>query len=1380
MKRIPIIVLFFVHLIFILIKPAYNQIPNGDFEHWDVSLSQNIHTWLQIGNVSAQSNSIDGPFAAKLEFDSVNFNAAFLLHGGHNGINFTGGVPYSERPDSIKGFFKCYSPYPLDAALLLVIFKKNGLYLSEDYFFIGVSPDTSQFQEKKFKINYNHPTEIPDSVIVFLTNPNPFQDSLYTGYLIADALNFTNATTPIPNGSFDNWTFFQSEMPHQWMSYNYAAITSGNFPVTRTSDCTSGNFAIRMENKLGLNDTLPGVIISSLNGGWPAEAFTLSERYTSLKGSFKYFPDNLDSMFIQVIFFKHDTVVGIAHFTSGETTSLYKTFDTPIIYWDNFFGIPDSALLYAAPYRFDKGAPRGNSVLYLDNLHFILNNQLFINEIVTSNTSTLYDGFGDAEDWIEIFNAGASPVVLNNYFISDNPNNQLKWRFPIALIEPHDFLIVFASGKDCYYPNLHTNFEMSVDGEPLILSNPLGQIINALPPKPLATDISWGRYPDGSNQLFYFATPTPKMPNTHETFLGFTNALPIFSHTPGFYTDSVFVTISTPLPNAQIKYTLDGSEPTLNSPIYTTPIYFGSRAGQPNTYSMIAETTPWWGWSYPQGEVFKTNMLRAKIFMPDSISIKTATGTYFIDDSIFTKYHLPVVSLITDSLNLFDYERGIYIRGKIFDDHIAQHPSDTTFFTPANYFMRGDSWERPVHVEYFTHDGQLEFNQNAGLRTHGGASRMFRQKALRLHSRKKYDNDYFNYPVFINHKTKITNHNINKYKNLLMRTSGNDNDQTFFRDAMVHMLVSHTKTDVMALQPAVVFLNGEYWGIHNFRERQDKYYFEQHYNVQPDSIVILEGYGHVNEGIDTDNLHYLNMLAYINTHNLSDTSHYDFIKTQMDVDNFLDYQSIQIYIRNTDWPGNNIRYWRKRTPQFMQNTSVGNDGRWRWILFDTDFSFGQQEGMQAPLHNTLEFATDSTNPNWPNPIWSTFLFRKLLENESFRNDYINRTADHINTSFKPQRVLDIIDSLQNLYQFDMHNHIYRWHSVGNVNHWLQQINILRNFAIYRPANMQQHIISRWNLQGTIQLTLDVSDVSHGHVKVSSVLLDQNTKGIIGLPYPWTGTYFKDVPIPLKAIAKPGYNFVGWEGTGITNPEVFITLNSDTAFKALFEIDTTYQGISLYINELMALNNSFITDEYGGYDDWIEIYNAGSDTVDIAGYYITDNLNQMSKYQIPSNYPETRIPPQGFLLLWADDESAQGPLHLPFKLSTSGESIGLYAPNFTVMDTLTYGYQLGNRSFGRYPDASPNFVFFEDPTPGASNIINNIYAVNLTETPFFVYPNPATDKVYFNKTTDIKVFNHMGQLVFEKENVSTLNVSPFDKGVYMIHEKNHVVIKLVVF
>ncbi len=161
-----------------------------------------------------------------------------------------------------------------------------------------------------------------------------------------------------------------------------------------------------------------------------------------------------------------------------------------------------------------------------------------------------------------------------------------------------------------------------------------------------------------------------------------------------------------------------------------------------------------------------------------------------------------------------------------------------------------------------------------------------------------------------------------------------------------------------------------------------------------------------------------------------------------------------------------------------------------------------------------------------------------------------------------------------------------------------------------------------------------------------------------------------------------------------------------------------QAQVLIVNEFMASNDSSYADENGEYDDWIEIFNPGPNPVDIGGMYITDDLADPTAWQIPTTAPDsTTIPAGGFLVLWADKQPEQGVLHVNIKLSSGGEQIGLFASDgVTPIDTLTFGAQITDSSYGRYPDGSDTWMIFNNPTPGYTNrpipvIVNEFMASN---------------------------------------------------------------------
>ncbi len=235
------------------------------------------------------------------------------------------------------------------------------------------------------------------------------------------------------------------------------------------------------------------------------------------------------------------------------------------------------------------------------------------------------------------------------------------------------------------------------------------------------------------------------------------------------------------------------------------------------------------------------------------------------------------------------------------------------------------------------------------------------------------EQEYIEYPVFGNRKIVQEDNVTDKFKTLLLRNGGNDAQSTIFRDAIMQSLVEHTSLDVQAYKPVILFLNGEYWGIHNIRERFDKYYFENYYGVSEEELVIMEKDGELVEGTEEDVAYYRNMIDYIKNNSMKDSKHYQYISTLIDIENFILYNMAQIFFDNTDWPGNNNDFWRVRKETYDEDAPYGHDGRWRWLLYDTDFGFGLYPYYGGYNNNTLVHATKAGETEWPNPDWSTLI-----------------------------------------------------------------------------------------------------------------------------------------------------------------------------------------------------------------------------------------------------------------------------------------------------------------------------------------------------------------------------------------------------------------------
>lgn len=783
---------------------------------------------------------------------------------------------------------------------------------------------------------------------------------------------------------------------------------------------------------------------------------------------------------------------------------------------------------------------------------------IYINEIMTSNGSYVRDQAGDNPDWIELYNPSNEPIDLSGYYLSDDLSEQYKWQFPEGVSIPaKGYFLIYASGKDFHNAReLHTNFKLSTAGEPVVLSNPQGEIVDYIPPVEIPRDISYGRYPDGSQQFFFFTRPTPNRENTNvSSYIGVVQP-PSFSHSPGFYLEEFYLELKHVNPDVIIYYTLDGSEPTEKSLVYEEPILISHQSPKKQflypmnflgPYDPAVVATDHIGQLLFKGydpwevqDIFQATVVRAVAYKDGELASNTVTQTFFVDPEIDQRYSLPVISLVTDPDNLINSWTGIYVAGAFYFNARPDRP----WHNSANYNRRGEQWERPVSVEFFEPGGSLGFSQNMGMRIHGGVTRAFPQKSIKLYARAQYDSkDVINYPVFPGLLKNGDQQPLEEFYRLLLRNSGNDWVRTHFADALMQSLIAHRRLDTMAYRPAIVFLNGEYWGILNLRERYDKYYIATNYGVAPDDVVILDGRYHVlDTGLPGDEQHYARMLGFAQSVDMTKQENYEYIQTLMDVENFIDYYVAQIYFTNTDWPAGNIKFWRTRTEKYEPDAPYGQDGRWRWMMFDTDFGFGYAHGSEAYLHNSLQHALDNHG----------HLLRALLPNEQFRNGFLNTFADHLNTSFRPERVISVINQIERTLLPEMAEHIQRWGQPStSVEGWQANVDTFRDFALKRPEAIRNILVEHFNLPGTYRLTIANPSLG-GQVQVNSVLLDQEMPGVTNLES-WEGEYFLSIPLQITAQAKPGYQFIGWEGDFESqSPVIVVNPDRDLKLTAVFQ------------------------------------------------------------------------------------------------------------------------------------------------------------------------------------------------------------------------------------
>lgn len=649
---------------------------------------------------------------------------------------------------------------------------------------------------------------------------------------------------------------------------------------------------------------------------------------------------------------------------------------------------------------------------------YIGRTQIYINEIMSSNSNSISDSEGDFPDWIELYNAGHENINLNGYFLSDDDHEPYRWQFPDIEIAPNEYLVIFASGKDKVLEDaeIHTNFRINKQGEPIILSDSNGVMLDRFPPAYVNTDYSYGKLPDGSSELVLFKNPTPGEKNTGPASSILAAALN-FSHESGFYEYDFLLSISA-LEEVEIRYTTDGTNPSDSmAQIYTSAIPIKCRRGEENYYAEIQTAEPNY-WKPPLGEVDKINVVRAQAYSNGVPIGEEVWGSFWIGHHNPENNKFPVVSVITDPKNLFDYEYGIGVPGIYYDKGMD-----------SNAHRRGRAWERDAIFTFFDENGVEQVGQKVGIRAHGGATRRFRQKTLRIYARNSYGKEYIKYPFFERREN-------DKFKRLLLNTTMGDWSKTLFKDELCAYIIRDLDVDYLEFLPVVTFINGEYWGVSFIKERRDDYFIAQNHDIEYDRIDRLSNNRNVESG---SRAHYDKMIDFIDNADPTDPKTYTEIRKMMQIENFIDYKCMQIFFNNRDWPHNNVEYWRPDT--------IG--GKWRWMFIDLDGGFRayQEDNFEAFVNENVEIQYYKE--------WGFSLLRSLLKIPQFKTDFTNRFYYHLNNTVRPDVLLEAIDKFKTDFEPYIANHINRWQFPGSIYEWEQNISVLESFAMLRHAEMKK-------------------------------------------------------------------------------------------------------------------------------------------------------------------------------------------------------------------------------------------------------------------------------------------------------------------------------------
>ena len=775
-----------------------------------------------------------------------------------------------------------------------------------------------------------------------------------------------------------------------------------------------------------------------------------------------------------------------------------------------------------------------------------------INEVMSNNDTIFADGDGDFPDWIEFFNPGDSVARLGGYRVSDNDTNLAKWAFPAdTILEPGEYLLVFASGKeggDVPEGELHAGFKLSNGDEPVILSSPDLNIVDRLDPGPLVSNASVGRAFEDLETYYVFTSgvTTPGEAN-HQFGAGAPAPFirgPVFSILGGLFDEFVTLELSAPREGDVIRYTMDGAEPSSNSPIYNGTI-----------------------------EITETTVIRALV--SGAPASRVVTHTYVIGGD----HQLPVLALAAEPTN-FDFRDG-YLYG--FGDQVFNGQGDIIDNFPYSASNAWRNREVEASFEVYEPDGGETMRMSLGIKIFGGwGSRGYPQKSMALFARREYGYGKIRHAFFPDKP-------VDTFESVVLRNSGNDNQSTWltyprppinefgnpvshgsyfvngnftmFRDALMQSLVQETGLDTQEYRPAVLYVNGDYWGIYNIREKFSEHYVESTHGVPTDEIDLIEGYGSANTGSSST---YNQMRDFISSNSMNNSGNYQTVQDlYLDIDNFIDYHLAVIYGQNFDI--GNIKCWRRRS-------SVG--GQFHWMLYDQDYSFNlwrpevylpAMRRDYSDYDNMFDFCTNpsGSGTGWPNSEGRTLLLREMLESEVFKERFIQRCADQLNNMLASDRVVARIDAMADVIRPEMERHLSRWSWAGiqargfgiphkeedeplTVAHWELNVESMREFARTRPDKLRQDLIDHFGLSGgTSAVTVATSDPGKGTVQVNTIELTEMS---------WTLRCFQGFPPTLTALPKAGFSFVGWSGASAST-ETTIQLplpDSTVSVTAMFE------------------------------------------------------------------------------------------------------------------------------------------------------------------------------------------------------------------------------------
>ena len=750
--------------------------------------------------------------------------------------------------------------------------------------------------------------------------------------------------------------------------------------------------------------------------------------------------------------------------------------------------------------------------------------QLKINELMQSNIDCIMDDLNDFPDsWVELYNDSQTSIDLRDYKLGLTDNAAEAWPLPIQRVDGKQYVLIYC---DKVGDGLHTDFRLdSGKGSSVYLfqGDKVIDKVKDLKKQP-SPNIAYGRKTDGADEWGYQIEPTPKVANCGEItdkILGD----PVFSELGKVTRNNEAFSLTISLPEGtpegtEIRMTTDGSEPIATSTLYTEPLSIKS-----------------------------TTVIRARLFCNGYLSPRSVAQSYIFFPRRMT---LPVVSITTNKKYLKDPTIGIYVDGNYMSGK-------------KNYEF---NWRRPINIEIFDkEDKKSVINQLCETRIAGGATRSSARKSLAVYANKRFGTKHFEYEFFPDQKP-----GIKAQKSFMLRNAGNDFDYLYMRDAIIQRsMAQHVDLDWQAWQPAIIYINGDYQGMLNIRERSNEDNIWANYQKLED-IDMIE--------ISQDNSRMVEELKEGSWDNYN--AFKDFYREQghtlkeyeewMDCEEYINLMVMNLYFNNQDFPGNNIVLWRP--------TAEG--GRWRWIAKDTDFGLGLYSSSAE--YKTIEWLYDPNydkDRKWANTSAATRLFRNMMEDEDIKRLFIDRAAIYMGDFLNEKGVRNIWDAMYNKISYEYPNHrklINEWWPNYN-----EELNTARRWLSKRTNIFYKQLADFFQLGTPIPISINRYLKSTPTIYFNDVELSEGK---------FDGKFFANRKVTLKAKAPEGKVITGWEVQAIettgdisktqvegdaysftipecTSMDISVILGDASAIKSLSENDWTWkkEGSYLYLSHV---------------------------------------------------------------------------------------------------------------------------------------------------------------------------------------------------------------------